>query len=325
METIAPLSEFARVLLKIIDEAHLFKRREWASILSVSGAAISQWVNDRTFPRPEVLRLLVSVVRRHSNRISPATLSSFEVMMSKSALEVSPAFHQTIGDSVASYTLQPLLKQFLRDLKRIAPRKQEDLILKFSEECARVLYPPELSGKDKLAPTAEPQQRHGYELRGQQNPPPEWLQAHLLRARARFADDDLIKTKLINELLNLLPGSSASLRSDIEQFCIYALALSDIQQRKSPASLLHGMLRIFDIPLALRDFSFARQALLLLFRSIPGAAIVSDLTLDGDRNVAAPGSRGVMLGEQQLALHVNTTFRPLTSHSEYSVTDHISR
>src|SRR5207244_2263066 len=60
-------SRFAEMLLRLIDETNLFTRAEWAEILDVSEAAISQWVNDKTLPRPELLRMIVDTVKRSNS------------------------------------------------------------------------------------------------------------------------------------------------------------------------------------------------------------------------------------------------------------------
>src|SRR5262245_8795897 len=59
-------SPFATALARLLDDTSLLTRQQWAELLDVSPAAISQWVNDKTIPRPEVLRMVIDVLEENS-------------------------------------------------------------------------------------------------------------------------------------------------------------------------------------------------------------------------------------------------------------------
>src|SRR5215510_3181024 len=58
-------SPFATALARLLDETKLLTRQQWAELLDVSPAAISQWVNDKTIPRPEVLRMVIDALEEN--------------------------------------------------------------------------------------------------------------------------------------------------------------------------------------------------------------------------------------------------------------------
>src|SRR5215469_12947933 len=59
-------SPFATALARLLDDTNLLTRQQWAELLDVSPAAISQWVNDKTIPRPEVLRMVIDALEENS-------------------------------------------------------------------------------------------------------------------------------------------------------------------------------------------------------------------------------------------------------------------
>src|SRR3712207_1433798 len=82
-------SIFAAVIKALLDETNLFNRREWAEFLGVTESAISQWVGDKTIPRPDLLYMIVDVLEQ-STDIPEAPLESFKDMARRVATEVSP-------------------------------------------------------------------------------------------------------------------------------------------------------------------------------------------------------------------------------------------
>lgn len=130
------ISEFARVLGRLMDESGVFKGRgEWAEFLNVSQSAISQWLNDVTVPRPELLRMIVDLVRSVD---APARepLQEFERMAARPAAEVSARHGKKFGESVNAYLVRPLLEGFLLDLKGLKAEAQTRVLLKASMLCA---------------------------------------------------------------------------------------------------------------------------------------------------------------------------------------------
>jgi hypothetical protein len=129
------ISEFATVLRRLLDETNILTRAEWSELLRVSEAAISQWVNDHTLPRPELLRKIVWVVR-NSSGVPNDILEDFDDMAIKPASQVSP-HSDSLRQSVGHYLIQPLLRTFLGELSRLKPQEQEKFLLKASLMCTK--------------------------------------------------------------------------------------------------------------------------------------------------------------------------------------------
>ena len=150
-------SQFATALASLMDESDLFSRQEWADILGISDAAISQWLNDKTLPSPEFLRAIVSTVRRNSNKLPHWILTEFDKMASKSASEVSP-FGARIGKSVYEYLLKPLQDGFWEVFEALPVNSRERLLPLFSEMCmeeAGVFSPEEHENTPVPTPTKD--------------------------------------------------------------------------------------------------------------------------------------------------------------------------
>jgi hypothetical protein len=137
-------SPFAIALERLLDDTGLFSKREqWARILGVTPAAISQWVQDKTVPRPEVLRILISVIKSRT-KIPRRFIEEFEQLAALPAAEASPkhghrvaktAVHYGVGNTFAHYMTAPVLEAFLRNLSALPPRLQEDVLTSASEKC----------------------------------------------------------------------------------------------------------------------------------------------------------------------------------------------
>jgi predicted transcriptional regulator len=85
-----PKSQFATALTLLIDESKLCERKQWAEILGVTEAAISQWVNDKTLPRPEFLSMILNTIKRNANRVPKGIIEEFDHIAGKPAAEVTP-------------------------------------------------------------------------------------------------------------------------------------------------------------------------------------------------------------------------------------------
>jgi hypothetical protein len=129
-------SRFARVLQSLLDDTSVFNRDEWAEVLGVSTAALSQWVHDKTVPRPEMLRSLSEVVQRHCGD-AHAAMQAFHALLTSPAIDVSPHGHR-LGPTVGHYLVAPLLDGFQRVLATISPAQQELILQRASAECRRI-------------------------------------------------------------------------------------------------------------------------------------------------------------------------------------------
>ena len=133
-------SEFATVLSRLLDNTQIFTRNEWSEELSVTSPAISQWVNDKTLPRPEVLRKIVGLVKARGTPQVALILREFQTMAQKPSSEVSKLFNRSHskGDSISEYMLKPLVEDFLSELKELPIEHQEVVILKATALCSQV-------------------------------------------------------------------------------------------------------------------------------------------------------------------------------------------
>jgi transcriptional regulator with XRE-family HTH domain len=127
-------SQFAFTLTLLMDGSKLCERKQWAEILGVSEAAISQWLNDKTLPSPEFVRMILSTVKRNANRVPKGIIEQFERTASKPAADVTP-FGRRVGRSIDAYIVKPLLDDFRRVFESLDPESQERLLLRFTEAC----------------------------------------------------------------------------------------------------------------------------------------------------------------------------------------------
>src|ERR1041384_488175 len=57
------MGRFATAIRSLLDDTNLFTRAQWATFLGLSEAALSQWVHDKTIPRPAVLWMMLGVLQ----------------------------------------------------------------------------------------------------------------------------------------------------------------------------------------------------------------------------------------------------------------------
>lgn len=129
------VSLFASALRNLLDDARLYSRSSWAEILDVSEAAVSQWVNDKTLPRPETLRSIRRIAGE-SDGVDKGILNTFDQVVSLPALEASPVAKRLNG-SLAHYMLTPLIEGFLRSLRSLSAEAQEEVLYSAAEDCRR--------------------------------------------------------------------------------------------------------------------------------------------------------------------------------------------
>jgi hypothetical protein len=121
------ISRFGSMLRKLLDDTSVLRRAEWAQILGVSEAAISQWVNDQVLPRPENLRAIYTTLFA-DRRVADEILEAFNALAGEPASQLSP-HGDRMSPTVAHYMLRPLRDGFLRTLDTLPPSAQEQLLL----------------------------------------------------------------------------------------------------------------------------------------------------------------------------------------------------
>jgi hypothetical protein len=119
-------SQFAIALIGLLDRTNLFERYEWAELLSVSEPAISQWVGDKTIPRPENLYMIVATIQQSSG-VPEAPLAIFKTMAQRIATEVSPHGKRMLP-TVWEYMMRPAFSELASRLAKLSPAEQEKLL-----------------------------------------------------------------------------------------------------------------------------------------------------------------------------------------------------
>jgi transcriptional regulator with XRE-family HTH domain len=125
-------SPFAVALAMLLDETCYFTRSEWARFLGVSTSAISQWVNDKTVPRADLLRIILDVLRT-SDGVPPEPLKHFDEVANRPACEVS-ALGARMMPTVAEYLRRSTFASLGRDLRTLSAKQQETVLAEGSWE-----------------------------------------------------------------------------------------------------------------------------------------------------------------------------------------------
>ncbi len=245
------VSDFAASLRRLLDETGIFDRREWSRFLNVSGAAISQWLTDKTIPRPETLRMIVELVR--SNKNAPREpLQQFDAMSANPSLEVSP-HGRRMGESVRSYLVSPLVEGLLLDLKGLEPVKQTRVLLKASMLCAEEagLYRP------PVAPVYEAKE----DLPVQNS-----LLTGLARAEEAVKRIEEKIPDFVSKIMGYLTSRPSEPLADVvRRFCVHAFAVVRSQHNTAPKMLIKTILELKVIDSSRFDRFFEPDALNAVF------------------------------------------------------------
>lgn len=119
-------SPFALAIAKLLDETNLFNRREWAEFLGVSPPAISQWVGDKTIPRPDTLYMILDILQQ-STDVPEGPIKSFKALAQRRATEVSPHGKRMLP-SVWAYMMRPAFSELSSRLAKLSPADQERVL-----------------------------------------------------------------------------------------------------------------------------------------------------------------------------------------------------
>ncbi|MFN0252812.1 MAG: helix-turn-helix domain-containing protein [Kofleriaceae bacterium] len=133
-------SAFAVVLRSLLDDHGTMRRAEWAEVLGVSEAAISQWLNDSVIPKAENLRAIMSLLIA-DRRVPSQALETFESVMRRPSTEVSPNGDR-MKPTVSHYLIKPLREAFLRTLETLPPEAQEVVLLDAAARCREIRAAP---------------------------------------------------------------------------------------------------------------------------------------------------------------------------------------
>ncbi|MDP1027767.1 hypothetical protein Q5H91_11120 [Sphingomonas sp. KR1UV-12] len=83
-------SVFARVVRQLLDDTAFYTRVQWSQYLGISTPALSQWTNDRTVPRADLLRMVVDLLRTRGGVAAGEALVALEAIMDQPAESISP-------------------------------------------------------------------------------------------------------------------------------------------------------------------------------------------------------------------------------------------
>ncbi len=109
-------SLFAQALTCLLDESKFFENREqWAEFLGITPAAVSQWVNDKTVPRANLLRMVVRVLRSRGGGAAQSALAKFDEMARLPSQAVSP-----LGER-----MQPTIQAYLQNSTFVERAREE--------------------------------------------------------------------------------------------------------------------------------------------------------------------------------------------------------
>ncbi len=158
------ISSFAQQLAELLDKSNVASRRQWAAMLDVTRSAISQWVLDRTLPRPDKLRMIVERVRNAES--APAgLLAAWGRIVSQPAGEVTPHGGK-IGGTILDYLLAPELEGAQRRLRRMEASRKEQcvgLIVRLVDAVDRGADLPQALGLGGAAAAAVETEPAGYD------------------------------------------------------------------------------------------------------------------------------------------------------------------
>lgn len=120
-------SLFAISLRRLLDSTNYYTRAEWARFLGVSTPAISQWVNDKTLPRPDLIRMIVDVLRKTACKETADIISEFEGLGDLPSKEISP-LGSRFEPSLNEYLKEGSFFRFGQQLRGLSPQEQISMI-----------------------------------------------------------------------------------------------------------------------------------------------------------------------------------------------------
>ena len=138
-------STFARVLQQLLDETEFYTRANWSQFLGISEPALSQWVNDRTVPRADLLRMAIDLLETRGGVGAGEALMALEAIMDKPSEKISP-----IGVRFAPNLRSYLRVRSLAEIGRSMRDQMADKIVELDE--ARAVPTVEI---DIIAPATE--------------------------------------------------------------------------------------------------------------------------------------------------------------------------
>ena len=116
-------SLFAQALRGLLDDTQLFSRKDWADLLGVKQAAISQWVHDITIPRPDHLYVIFDTLKS-SDLQDEERLTIFREISNRPSISVSPRGKRMLP-TIWEYMTRPAFSELADRLAKLPPAEQE--------------------------------------------------------------------------------------------------------------------------------------------------------------------------------------------------------
>jgi transcriptional regulator with XRE-family HTH domain len=114
-------------------------RSEWAELLGVSEASISNWLRDVNFPRPEYLVTILEEAEETDppggKALRDAALANFRELLGRPAIEVTP-HGERVGPTLEHYMVRPLRDTFSALLAGLGPHAQRAVLYAATDYCA---------------------------------------------------------------------------------------------------------------------------------------------------------------------------------------------
>jgi transcriptional regulator with XRE-family HTH domain len=120
------LSPFARAIRRLLDDTDYFTRSEWARFLGVSTSALSQWANDKTVPRADLLRIILDVLRSSAG-VPPEPLADFDQIARRPAHEVSPLGSRMLP-TISDYLGRSTFLRLGNELRGLTAKQQQRVL-----------------------------------------------------------------------------------------------------------------------------------------------------------------------------------------------------
>lgn len=121
------MSLFGQMLQKLFDNTEVFTRTEWARFLGIPESSISEWMNDKSIPRSDLLFMMVDFLR-NTDGIPHEILLEFENMSKLPSRDVSP-LADYIGNTVSEY-MSETFEDIGRRLRGRSPVQQQRILSK---------------------------------------------------------------------------------------------------------------------------------------------------------------------------------------------------
>jgi hypothetical protein len=130
-------SIFATRLKLIMDEGGLFNRSEWSQFCNRSEQTIENWLTDKEFPTPDMLKMIVRVLSESDGmeQFLPHFLEMFTMptgMVTPFAGRLDKLGGQDCRN-LEDYLTIPLFKGFLRCFRGLSGKQKEEVLYKAAE------------------------------------------------------------------------------------------------------------------------------------------------------------------------------------------------